>query len=58
LAKLYEDVTITSSETEVNTNTETNKTTFKGKSTVEIDEETLRNVSDYLLELRNKITKP
>jgi hypothetical protein len=58
LAKLYEDVTITASENEVDTNTETNKTTFKGESTVEIDEETLRNVSDYLLELRNKITKP
>lgn len=58
LYKLYEDVTISTTNQGVETDSANGKTTLTGNTTVEIDTETLINISDYMNGLRNKVTKP
>lgn len=58
LYTLYEDVTITTTNQGVVTDSSKGKTTFTGETTIEIDNETLLNITDYMTGLRNKITKP
>lgn len=58
LAVIYEDVTIVTENTSVNTDADSGKTTISGHTTVELDKETLLNITDFLTELRRKITTP
>jgi hypothetical protein len=58
LSKLYEGVTITTTNQGVETDSANGKTTLTGNTTVEIDTETLMNISEFMNGLRNKITKP
>lgn len=58
LAVIYEDVTVVTENTSVNTDADSGKTTIVGNATIEIDTETLLHITDFLTELRKKITTP
>jgi hypothetical protein len=58
LYKLYEDVTITTTNQGIETDSSNGKTTLTGDTTIEIDNETLVNITDFVNGLRNKVTKP
>jgi len=58
LYKIYEDVTISTTNQGAVTDSSAGKTTLTGETTVEIDNETLMNILDFTVGLRNKITKP
>lgn len=58
LYTLYEDITITTTNQGVITDSSKGKTTLTGETTIEIDNETLLNITDFMTGLRNKITKP
>lgn len=58
LYTLYQDVTVETENTDIETDQSKGKTTIKGKTTVEMDQETLKSIHSFTTELRNKITSP
>lgn len=58
LYAIYEDVTIETKTSGIETDSSKGKTTIKGNTRVEIDEETLQSIQSFINDLRKDITNP
>ncbi|HKK59182.1 MAG TPA: hypothetical protein VJ937_06870 [Salinivirga sp.] len=55
---IYEDVTIETKNSGIETDSSKGKTTIKGNTRVEIDQETLQSIQSFINDLRKDITNP
>ena len=58
LYAIYEDVTIETKTSGIETDSSKGKTTIKGNTRVEIDQETLQSIQSFINDLRKDITNP
>lgn len=58
LKSLYNDITIETQNSGIETNKDQGKTTIKGETRVEMDKETLQSIHSFTTDLRNNITNP
>ena len=58
LNKIYQEVKVSTSNTRIDTDQDSGKTTINGKTTVQIKKSTLEAINNAITQLRNKITTP